>query len=184
MPEEINEKLSQFLDNELDQQQALSLLVKIRQDSGLKNKIARYQLIKQALKSDGGLLIKTDLLDKVQQQIAQEPVVLVPVKRRRDQGVINWRMTSLAVAASLALVAVLAPRVINETGGNNGAQMVLAQQDTPTVESAEDQVPVMHPVPVDPKMKYYLQAHSNSVYTIGASNYQPYARLAGFSQGR
>jgi sigma-E factor negative regulatory protein RseA len=180
MQEEINKKMSQFLDDELDQQQALSLLKTVRQDTDLKNKMARYQAVKQVLKSDDCLLAKVDLVDRVQQQIKPEAVYFMPPKR----AAITWKRTSLAIAASLAIVAVLVPKSFNNSIINDGNIRVVAQQEVQPAEQAKQQYIRVKQYPVNHRFNDYLQAHSNSVYTIGASNYQPYARVAGYSQGR
>ncbi len=180
MQEEINKNISQFLDDELDQQQALSLLKTIRQDDELKNKMTRFQVVSQALKSEDCLLARVDLVDNVRQRIKQEPVYFIPPKKSR----VSWQKTSLAIAASLAIVAVLAPKLFNHLENNSGNHMVVAQKEVQSVEQLNQQyIPVQQYQP-NRRLNDYLQAHSNSVYTIGASNYQPYARIAGYSRER
>lgn len=180
MQEEINKKMSQFLDDELDQQQALSLLKTVRQDADLKHKMARYQAVKQVLKSEDCLLAKVDLVDRVQQQIKPEAVYFIPPKRAG----ITWKRTSLAIAASLAIVAVLVPKSFNNSIINDGNNRLVAQQDVQPAEQARQRYIRVKQYPVNHRLNDYLQAHSNSVYTIGASNYQPYARVVGYNQGR
>lgn len=181
MQEEINIKISQFLDDDLDQQQALSLLKTVRQDAELKNKMARYQAVSQVLNSEDCLLAKAGLVDEVQQQIKQEPVFFIPPKRPH----ITWQKTSLAIAASLAIVAVLIPKSFNNSEMNDGSNRVVAQQEVQqAAEQPKQQYIRVKQYPANHRFNDYLQAHSNSVYTIGASNYQPYGRVAGYSQGR
>ncbi len=52
MPEDLNQKISQFLDNELDHVQALNLLNKMQLQPELQDKLNRYEAISHALKTD------------------------------------------------------------------------------------------------------------------------------------
>nr|WP_305907208.1 hypothetical protein [Methylomarinum sp. Ch1-1]MDP4519941.1 hypothetical protein [Methylomarinum sp. Ch1-1] len=108
----------------------------------------------------------------------------------------------MAVAASLVLMAVFVPKILQQSPSGISDSLVVAQQRSPAVDNKENlvvaqqslQIPEQRPQgrPVSRASRYlanqrfndYLQAHSNSVYTIGASNYQPYARVTGYDQGR
>ncbi len=181
MQEEITKNISQFLDDELDQQQALSLLKTIRQDNELKNKMARFQAISQVLKAEDCVVAQVDLVDNVRKKIKQEPVYFIPQKRG---NVITWQKTSLAIAASFAIVAVLAPKLFKHSGKSNANQIVVAEKQVQSIKSLNQQYIPVQQYQVNRRLNDYLQAHSNSVYTIGASNYQSYARVAGYSRER
>ena len=58
MPEDLNQKISQFLDNELDHVEALNLLKKMQLQSELQDKLNRYEAISHAMKTDVFLLAK------------------------------------------------------------------------------------------------------------------------------
>lgn len=185
MQEDINNKISQFVDDELDLQQALSLLKSVKENAELKNKLNRYQTISQALKSEHPVMLDFDFAERVSRQVGEEPVYFIPDKK----SVITWKKTSLAVAASLAFAAVLLPKIINQqTTGDHSAELVVAERltanDADQAEKPKLARSQVHSYSSNQRLNDYLQAHSNSIYTIGASNYQPYARVAGYNQGR
>lgn len=183
MQEEINNKISQFVDDELDLQQTVMLMQSIKNDAELKKKINRYQMIGQVLKPEQPVLLKTDFAEQISQQIKQEPVYFIPAKK----PAITWKKTSLAVAASLALAALLLPKAFNrQPSPDYTSTLAVAEQPTfKKKEQSQSDRPHLARVqayPPNQRFNDYLQAHSNSLYTIGASNYQPYARVAGYSQ--
>jgi len=180
MPEDLNQKISQFLDNELDHVQALNLLKKMQLQSELQNKLSRYEAISHAIKADVFLLIESDLSIKIRQQILKEPVYFLPqhksFKRRSHK--------QLAVAASIAIVAVIAGRSMNNK--------VQHPQAASAVQVAQHQLPLQPPNPVvnanqaaqyplNKRINDYLQAHNSSVYTNGEADFQPFAKLTAYS---
>ena len=78
MNEELNQKISQFLDNELDHDEALSLLQKMQSRSELINTKNRYEAISHALKTDVFLAVDPDFSAKISEAIQQEPTYLLP----------------------------------------------------------------------------------------------------------
>jgi sigma-E factor negative regulatory protein RseA len=181
MQDELKEKISCFVDGEIDDRQLLSMIHHLDETEETENTIRRYQLVSQVLKIDNPVKLDQNFATRISQQIKQEPIHFIPSKK----PVITWRKTSLAVAASLALVAVFAPKVIKQNIAPP-APMQMAQQ-VPVQDVAlttPTQLVRLRPNQVNPRLNAYLQAHSNRIYTIGASSYQPYARVAGYRQER
>jgi len=185
MPEDLNQKISQFLDNELDHVQTLSLLNKMQLQPELQDELNRYEAISHAMKTDVFLLTKADFSTKIRQQIQKEPVYLLPqhkpLKRSHKQ---------IAVAASIAIIAVVAGRGMNGMNGMNG--MAPHSKVTSTVQVVQHQRPEKstNPVahasqaeqyPLNKRINDYLQAHNSSVYTNGEANFQPFARVTAYS---
>ncbi len=180
MQEEINIKISQFLDGQLDKQQAEPLLRAVKKDPAVKEAMMRYQIIGQAIRADSQPIANLDLADKVSQQIKQEPAYLLPSARKSP----DWKAASMAVAASIAVVAIVAPLTAQRTQPGNGSQTVVASVETSentVVASAEEKA---KRAKLNQRFKEYLQAHQNSVDATGVMSYTPYARVAGYSQGR
>ncbi|UOA08001.1 MULTISPECIES: sigma-E factor negative regulatory protein [Methylobacter] len=176
MPEDLNLKISQFLDNELDQVDALSCLKRMQSRPELKDKLRRYEMISHAMKKDAFLLIKADFSTKIHQQIQQEPVYFLPqhksFKRSHKQ---------IAVAASLVIVAVIAGRSINIS--NQSVNAVTALQVAQNKPHQQPDKPVeATQYPLNKQINDYLQAHNNSVYTNGEADFQPYARVTASSR--
>ena len=117
MSEDLNQKISQFLDNELDHVNALNLLKKMQFQSELQDKLNRYEAISHALKTDVFLSTKADFSTKICQQIQNEPVYFLPQHKpfKRTHKLI-------ALAASIAIVAVIAGRSMNDQSDSSRHQ--------------------------------------------------------------
>jgi sigma-E factor negative regulatory protein RseA len=167
MSEQLNEKLSQFIDDELDSQQGLSLLTSVRNDGLLKDKLRRYQIASQAMKSGHYSHVSSDFMDKIHEQVRKEPTYFLP----RKKAAVNWRKAGLAIAASVALAAVWVSSKVDKQMHNpfSTAEVVAHGNDA----SAEE----MHA-----RFKGYLEAHDNSLYVNSVQAGHPYARVAGYRQ--
>ena len=176
MSEDLNQKISQFLDNELDPVDALSLLKKMRSQPELQDKLNRYEMISHAMKADAFLLTKADFSTKLQQQIQQEPVYLLPQRKRFKPS-----HKQMALAASFVIVAVIVGRSMNDPDPHFKAASALqvAQQPHPEKSVNPAEVPQNQ---LNKRINDYLQAHNSSVYTNGEANFQPFARVATYSQ--
>lgn len=119
MQEQVDEKISLLIDNELESAKALSFLRQIRQDQALKDQLQRYQLVSQVFKNEKCFVLDKSFADKIHQQIRNEPVYFIPDKKAG----INWQKTGLALAASIALAVVW---VVNKIENQSNFYPVLA----------------------------------------------------------
>jgi len=176
MSEDLNQKISQFLDNELDNIQALKLLKKMQLLPELQDKLNRYEAVSYAMKTEIFLLTKADFSTKIRQQIQKEPVYLLPqhkpFKRSHKQ---------IAVAASIAIVAVIAGLSMNglDQHFKTASIVQVAQHQSPKPLVYANQAVQL---PLNKRINDYLQAHNSSVYTNGEADFQPYARVTAYSQ--
>lgn len=182
MNEELNQKISEFLDDELDHDQSLSLLEKMRSQPELSTTLNRYQAISHALKTDVFLSVRPDFSELISQQIENEPVYLLPRKKS-----IKLHYKKYALAASIALVAVLVGRGLNNnhaaTPFNNPSALQVAQQQLPKQTSKPVTSPVKQKQPtLNARINDYLQAHNSSVYTNGEADLSSLTRVTGYSQ--
>lgn len=176
MPEDLNQKISQFLDNELDHDDALYCLKKMQSQPELQDKFNRYQTISHVMKADAFLLTKDGFSTKIHEQIQQEPVYFLPQHKSSRQN-----HKKIAIAASFVIVAVIAGRSVNNPAQHpKGASIVqVAQIQTP----AQSGKPVeLSQYPLNKRINDYLQAHNSSVYTNGEADFQPFARVTAYSQ--
>lgn len=184
MSDSFNQKISQYLDNELSSTESFQLLQAMQQQPEHQETMQRYMLIKQALKARPALMAEADFSVKLRQQLAQEPTYLLPQKRPKTHA---WQKPILALAASFLAVAIIVPVVkkINTAHTTPTLAMVQTYQGsslrggmlmTPSNES------VAHPYPVNKRFQDYLQAHNGSLYTNGAANFQTRAQLAGYGR--
>ncbi len=201
MNKEINQKISQLLDDELSHSEQGRVLQDISQQPESLNKFNRYNLVSHALKTNEVVKIKPDFLSQINQQLEKEPHYLLPVQKskQRDKSqtvqrgnkssVINWQKASIAVAASVAIVSVVLTQKLNTSDGTQQPEIALAgvgqrvvMEESPklkvvsttkTPEKSKEYAAMQHE-----RLKAYLRAHSGDMYTHGSVTAQPYARVA------
>ena len=184
MSEDLNQKISQFLDNELNHIEALNLLHKIQSQPALQDKLNRYEVISHAIKTDAFLLTKDDFSKNIHQQIQQEPVYLLPqhksLKRTQHKSFKSSRK-QIAVAASIVIVAVIAGRSLNDQSSNTRSASILQVAQHPSTEQrVNTNQEAQHPL--NKRINDYLQAHNSSVYTNGEANFQPFAKVTAYNR--
>ncbi|NOQ36275.1 MAG: hypothetical protein GQ569_10320 [Methylococcaceae bacterium] len=190
MDEDVNQKISRFVDNEMNADEAFELIKKVQLKAELKDKVTRYQVVSQALSTERVLPVKTDFLAGIQQGIANEPSYLLPVKSRPKAS----RQAIVAIAASIALVAVLATRMDYEKPSaeklntlSASAAPVIKKQ---TVVEKKPRTKVALYKPFKPSQEVnqnnrfndYLQAHNASLYTNGVATFQPHVQTVSYRQ--
>lgn len=168
MQDASKEKLSLLVDDQLDKQQAYTLLKSLQHDRESQAKLKRYHLIQQAMRNDRCLMATDDFVDKLHQSLRQEPTVLAP---RSEKHTVEWQKTArLAVAASIALVAVI-------IFGSMEKFMHTFDRADMVASFAQDQEPSE-----TVRFKEYLAAHDNVWYANQNLGGQHYARLTGSQQ--
>lgn len=206
MHEELNLRISQFIDEELDKHDALELLRSVQNHSELDEKMRRYEVVSQAIKSEMYLPIDSDFVSRVSKELEQEPVYLIPQRNPTKQKYVKIA----AVAASIALAAVVVEQVNHNPSGNFQSLLMLAgnpvdEKMTPVDEfdrqlgsinlkenpsamvvanhqqTQNDTIKKVDQLPVDERFDHYLQVHSGNLYASG-SNYQAYAQVASYGQ--
>lgn len=191
MQDNMKENISRFIDNDLNLDQIRDMQAEMDKDPLLKQQLARYQMLSQAIQSSEVVEVKADFSSRISQQLEQEPVFF----RRRNTPQFNWQTAAMAVAASLAVVAIISPALFNQPSSPvpTPASPFIAQQQQPApqplVETAQlppaGRLVRVQRVPVNQRYNTYLQAHSNRMYTIGSSQANtPVARVAGFREGK
>jgi len=177
MNKDINQTISQFLDDELDHAELDALLTAIKNKPEIKQQINRYQVMTQVLKDDTRIQASTDFLDKINKQINQEPHYLLPKKVVEKRSIPLWQKASFAVAASVACVAVIMSQQSDLQPGNQFLQVAVVDTKiiAEPVKRKESTQPSQHE-----RFKAYLQAHNDDLYTHGSLNIHPLARTASY----
>jgi sigma-E factor negative regulatory protein RseA len=178
MQEELNLKVSQFIDNDLPVEEALELLDGIEEHQDLKNKLHRYEAIRQAIKTDLFIQVDEGFVRQINQQIQQENVHFLPCKRRIGQ---NYK-TLIAIAASLAIVAVIIIGGLSQSTHNNINELQMIAQDEQSVgQQWADSSSATQLQRENPRYYDYLEAHQGSLYVSGLP-FQHHSRVASYGQ--
>ncbi len=181
MPDKMNQKISQFIDDELPYEEALQLLTEVKQQPDLDAKMRRYEMASTILRSHQPVSIDSDFVDKVSQALEQEVVYFLPNTKKRSKYV----SSALAVAAGVAGVAILVANNVPKLENPLQERYVVSANNPSQIEFKKTRRPVKMVVrksgAIDPRFYSYLQAHRGNLYTID-SGVQSYASLAGYEQ--
>ncbi len=181
MPDKMNQKISQFIDDELPYEEALQLLTEVKQQPELDAKMRRYEMASTILRSHQPVAISSDFVDKVSQVLEQEVVYFLPNVRQRPKYI----SSALAVAAGVAGVAILVANNVPKLEKTTPAPYVVSANNPSQTEFKKSQEPVKMAVrksgSIDPRFYSYLEAHRGNLYTLDAG-VQSYASLAGYEQ--
>lgn len=167
MKEQLHQKLSLLVDDQLDQAQALSLLKATKQDAELQAKLRRYSLISQAMKTEQYSVASVDFAEKIHQRLKQEPTYLLPQKQKHSN---IYNTAGLAVAASivLAVVGLSVSKLQTQNNPYAGANVV-AQRSVQVDQT-------------NARFKEYLQDHDNVWHVNNNVGVQSYARMVSYKQ--
>ncbi len=188
MKTEINQKISQFLDDELHHVEEERVLLKISKDPELLKKMNRYKMVSHALKTDTVVKVKDDFLNQINKQLEDEPHYLLPKPKNKNKyknrSVMGWKNASIAVAASVAIASVLVSQKLNFQENPQPSAVLATAETVPEQQKAEvsgiaeDQQTNEYAAMQHERLKAYLQAHSGDLYTHGSVAIHPYARVA------
>jgi sigma-E factor negative regulatory protein RseA len=177
MHNDVNEKISMFVDGELSYDESSSLLKLVNSDEALKKRLMRYQAISQVLQTEHYQELQLNFSDKIAQQIRQEPAYLLPQAKRPIP-----RKKLFAMAASTIAAAVLVGEAVKMNQGSMQAPMLIAgvsstkqSANPPAAKTAMQQKP-----PMTAQFNDYLQAHNSSIYTNGEVDLKTYAKVASY----
>lgn len=189
MSDTLNQKISQYLDDDLDSSESLKLLQLMQQEPRHQATMQRYALINHALKTRPTLMADTNFSEQLHAKLASEPVYLLRQQAHRKNT--YWK-PALALAASLMAVAILVP-VAKKISAEHSPEpaLAMAQLRPANIHNnavrgmmvPQNAIPPTRMFPVNKRFQDYLQAHNGSLYTNGAANFQYSAQLAGYGQG-
>ncbi|WP_198243518.1 sigma-E factor negative regulatory protein [methane-oxidizing endosymbiont of Gigantopelta aegis] len=182
-------KLSQFLDDELDQQQALSLLKEMRHNTDIEAKMLRYQVIGQVLRTEESIHKPIYLVNKVHDALENEVFHFHPATKTAHK-----KIKLAAIAATLAAVAILIPIIQKQNTVNQNDFIQVAQKqpesfryqgETLKVARVDQALPVLQQRSLArERLNDYLYAHSNRIFVTTEASFSPYVRTASLHPGQ
>ena len=175
MHEDLNQKISQFIDNELEQQEALNLLKSIRSTPTLNRQYNHHRTISQAIKTDTVVFVKADFATSLSKKLQHESVYFLP-----QRHTIKNNFKHIAIAASILTVAIITGYNFNVFQQQSYVTSNL-QMTKNTQKDQPNEVAKALEGPINQKINDYLQAH-NIMSPNNESLYQPYARVSSYNQ--
>lgn len=202
MTDKIGEQLSAWMDGELPDEEAPLLLKRLEEDRGLRFRLQRYHLIRDALKGALPEMINYRMAEQVDREIQDlpsgevgEPAV-APLGVQAGQ---RWLkpLAGVAIAASVAVVAILGVRLLNtseqqgppvaQIAGSSlpaGVQTVADNPAPPQIYRAGQTIgwTVSDPE-VRQRLNDYLVNHSEYASSTGMQGMPPRVRIVGYDSG-
>lgn len=172
----MNEKLSAFMDNELDELDTRRLLAALAEDAALRAAWERYHLVGAVLRREP--LAPADVATRVAAQLRAQPVP------RRAWRPLARLAGQLAVAASVAAIAIVGAQWWLNPGGE--PPLTTAQNAAPPVEylRARGSRWDTNQREVENTLNAYLVEHNEFALTSGVSGMLPYVRVVGYDSER
>lgn len=181
MNDEIREQLSALADDELNELERPLLLGRVQRDAALRECLGRYQLIGEVMRG-ASASVGTSIAQRVQKVLANDaPVIASQPVSQQDRW---WKpLAGFAVAASVALVAVLAVTTVRDS--NNRAPVVAVTDTAPGTTLASD-AGEPHWDRIEPQVEKrlsgYLVNHNEYAASRGVQGAMPYARVVSDNQ--
>jgi len=172
--EKLAEKMSALFDDELGHTETLKLWKQMESDENLREQWNRYNRTSGLLTRRSGVIPDAGFTARVSAAIASEPTVLAP--RAMRQRIVE-KVTSTALAASIALAAVVVGQSLVDHASVNGAQLVAEARYAPVPAEAGMAT-------LDPDFQNYLVLHNETAYLAGAQGLMPYARVVSAQSAR
>lgn len=187
MNDELREQLSALTDDELSDAERPLLLGRLQRDPQLRACLGRYHLIGEVMRGGDVPAATLGVADRVQRALAGDAPVHATA--RSAALLTPWLkpVAGLAVAASVALVAVLAVTSLRtDTGTEPVPSLASSQPLDPSGARvvraggpAGDQWERLDPR-IDKRLSGYLVNHNEYAASRGVQGVMPYVRIVGF----
>jgi len=187
MNDEIREQISALADDELSDVERPLLLGRLQRDHELRAFLGRCQLIGEVMRG-AGEAASLGIADRVQKALAADAPLSVPLNG--TTGRVAWvkPAAGLAVAASVALVAVLSVNALRNDAPEPAVAPALASAEpagSPEAvvaragDSPGEQWDRLDPR-IDKRLSGYLVNHNEYAASRGVQGVMPYVRIVGY----
>lgn len=186
MSEEMKEKLSAYLDDELQVESLSKFSRDLKESSELRSKLNRYTLINEAIKGNYSDCNAASIADSVHQALTNEPTVFAPAMNKKSSPS-QWKtyVGGAAIAATVAALTVMNIGLFNQQDGSieefpvtvdvqniNPSQFAagLSQRASTKWSSNESATPE-----IEAELNQFLIDHSEYTTQSGVPGLLPYA---------
>jgi sigma-E factor negative regulatory protein RseA len=187
MRDEIREQLSAMADDELSAVERPLLLGRLQRDPELRACLGRYQLIGEVMRGGIAATATLGVAARVQRALAADSPMHVPAAGMNNSRPVWLRpLAGVAVAASVAVVAVLSVNSLRETETESVPALASGQPAAGSVtpvtqvsESDGEQWERLDPR-IDKRLSGYLVNHNEYAASRGVQGVMPYVRIVGY----
>jgi sigma-E factor negative regulatory protein RseA len=189
MTEQEYERLSALVDDEISSSEISMEINKLSNNSPNRDIWSRYHLIGDAMRGETGSLYNPGLAEAISRKLEDEPVVLAPAAIKHRPGLRKRSYTGVAVAASLAAVAVvMAPQLINPEGSEAPSANIAATQEPAkqTLYVAEDGTrwELLKKPEVESRLNAYLVNHQERSPSSNIKGIMPFATFVSYDENK
>lgn len=177
MKDLLNEQISALVDDELEAAEQALLLRQLASDESLRRQFARYQLVSDALKDSLPERVDPDFHLRIQAALQDEAAPHVAAGTYLGHRLFR-PLAGLAVAASVAVVAVLSLQSVRETTPQSAPAVASAPAPADYIR-AEGQPPAALAATPARDLDAYLVNHNEVAINRGMRGMLPYVRFVG-----
>ncbi|MGB5259466.1 MAG: sigma-E factor negative regulatory protein [Gammaproteobacteria bacterium] len=177
MKDTLNEQISALVDDELDVAEQGLLLRQLARDESLLRQFARYQLVSDALQDNLPERIDPDFHVRIQTALQGEAAPHA-APAGTHLGRLAKPLAGLAVAASVAVVAVLSLQSVRDTTSQSAPVVASAPAPADYIR-AEGQSPTAISATPTRDLDAYLVNHNEFAANQGMRGMLPYVRFLG-----
>ncbi len=179
MTDEIREQVSALVDDELSDMERPLLLGRLQRDPGLRACLGRYQLIGEVMRGGSARGASLGIAARVQAVLRDEPQVTAPGAAPLRRVAALWKpLAGLAIAASVALVAVLSVQRM-QTPDRQVPVLAAGAAGQGFVRVDDEQWNRIEPA-VEQRLNRYLVNHNEYAASRGMPGVLPYVRIVGY----
>lgn len=178
--DDMKEKLSALVDNELDDVSERHVMAALEKDAGLRQTWERYHLVRSALHQELGVFVPPDMATRVATQIGLEPANVASFRRQKITRLVG----TLAIAASVAAIAVTGVQWFNRPT-SVPASSLAAVQPAPDnfirAGTTRRDMKQKEPEPeAESALNAFLVEHNEFASSSGIGGMMPYVRVVGY----
>ena len=177
MKDSLNEQISALVDDELDATEQALLLRQLSRDEALRRQFARYQLVSDALKDSLPDRVDPEFHVRVQTALQDEAPLHATAATRQLMRLYK-PVAGLAIAASIAVVAVLSLQSVRQTSPDTTPVVASAPAPADYIR-AEGQPPVTRSASSTHDLDAYLVNHNEFAANRGMRGILPYMHIVG-----
>ncbi len=173
MKDKLHEQLSALVDDELDTNEQALLVRQLIKDDSLRQQFARYQVISDTLKGDLPDRVDPGFHSRIQTALQNEAVPGVSRLNRLLKPA-----AGLAIAASVAVVAVFSLQSVRETAPQSVPTVASAPAPSDYIRAEGQPAPARQASNVR-NLDAYLVNHNEFAANRGIQGVLPYVRIVG-----
>ncbi len=173
--EDMKEKLSALVDNELDDLDERRVMNALKQDIGLRNTWERYHLVRSALRQDMDIMLPREIAARVATRIEMEPVNVASSRRRKITRLIG----TFAIAASVAAIAIAGVQFLNRPDSVPVASLAVNQPAPEQIIRAGTTRWDLKEPETESALNAFLVEHNEFASSSGIGGMMPYVRVVG-----